>query len=485
MVPVRCLISALLPCRRIKVTDFYFPDVDKNGNHDSLRFPQFRPETIAQSIWKAADLEGRIRVVISEGLHRPYCSPPFERIKDIIAFSFQYAPLGEYILHSPGYLVEQSLSNSLTIAVADILEFSRIAWPNEAMWNEATWLPEVQGSSKEESEKGSQDFKALDVVQTPHAHSPVKCGTPPTAELARAQAMYDAWAYFKQPSMKPPPPRMALWQHGYPRGPTWPAPSDPFVAENFSNPHTKSDISMPDYPPSESSSSHEMSTSSTHDSYRCSKQPGIAHASDEELYQQFPEPFNAAKARMLAHHRAAAASANPVATHGRGIKTGISNAADETSLRAARKMRSGSHSQVHPAILADSTRVVSGSSSDKSTFTDADHLGPANKPGAAGAGGGKAGSNYDKGDVENKENETSPVDHAEDLGVLAAKAVEVAETADRVIPNPRARRIATKKPVLSGSNLGGLATEESANASGEEVVSKKATASQTVEDPQA
>jgi hypothetical protein len=70
-----------------------FSDVDKNGNQDSLRFPPFHQEILQQSHWDAGELHGRVRVTISEGFSRPRRSPPFERVKDIIAFSFQHAPL--------------------------------------------------------------------------------------------------------------------------------------------------------------------------------------------------------------------------------------------------------------------------------------------------------------------------------------------------------------------------------------------------------
>ena len=71
--------------------------IDKYGNQDNLRFPRFHREMIDQAHWDATDVHGRIRVVISEGFSRPYHSPPFERVKDIIVFSFQHAPLRESI----------------------------------------------------------------------------------------------------------------------------------------------------------------------------------------------------------------------------------------------------------------------------------------------------------------------------------------------------------------------------------------------------
>ncbi|EED12629.1 conserved hypothetical protein [Talaromyces stipitatus ATCC 10500] len=86
-------------------------EVDKNGNHELLRFPQFHPEVIDAYVWDASETHGRIRIVVSEGFSRPNRSPPFERVKDVVVFSFQHAPL-------------------------NVLENCGIAWPNPYMWNQ-------------------------------------------------------------------------------------------------------------------------------------------------------------------------------------------------------------------------------------------------------------------------------------------------------------------------------------------------------------
>lgn len=70
-------------------------ELDRNGNQDSLRFPMFHEELLHQAHWDAGDMYGRIRVVISEGFTRPLRNPPFERVRDLIAFSYQHAPLGK------------------------------------------------------------------------------------------------------------------------------------------------------------------------------------------------------------------------------------------------------------------------------------------------------------------------------------------------------------------------------------------------------
>ncbi|EJP68123.1 uncharacterized protein BBA_03019 [Beauveria bassiana ARSEF 2860] len=92
-----------------------WPNVLKNsfGFSDAgelpLSFPKFQRELLDQSYWSPADDLGRIKVIISESYPRESLSVPFERLKNIVAFSFQHAPL-------------------------EILESSAIAWPNSAMW---------------------------------------------------------------------------------------------------------------------------------------------------------------------------------------------------------------------------------------------------------------------------------------------------------------------------------------------------------------
>lgn len=81
----------------------------KGGDLEPLKFPIFRQEVLQQDHWSPADDLGRIKVVISEGFPRDSFSMPIERVKNVVAFSFQHAPL-------------------------DILESSGIAWPNQSMW---------------------------------------------------------------------------------------------------------------------------------------------------------------------------------------------------------------------------------------------------------------------------------------------------------------------------------------------------------------
>lgn len=70
-------------------------EMSKQGEFQPLKFPAFRRELLYQNHWSPGDDLGRIKIVISEGFPRDSPSVPFERVKNILAFSFQHAPLGE------------------------------------------------------------------------------------------------------------------------------------------------------------------------------------------------------------------------------------------------------------------------------------------------------------------------------------------------------------------------------------------------------
>ncbi|KAI0889668.1 uncharacterized protein GGS22DRAFT_176915 [Annulohypoxylon maeteangense] len=95
----------------------------KNGDLETLRFPQFRSEVLRQSYWSPADEVGRIKIVISEGFPRDSLTVPIERVKNVVAFSFQHAPL-------------------------DILESSAIAWPNPSMWRRTPFNPTMPAPAR-------------------------------------------------------------------------------------------------------------------------------------------------------------------------------------------------------------------------------------------------------------------------------------------------------------------------------------------------
>lgn len=80
--------------RKYTFLTILFLDFSKNGELEALRFSGFRQELLQQNYWSPADDLGRIKIVLSEGFPRDSISMPFERVKNIVAFSFQHAPLG-------------------------------------------------------------------------------------------------------------------------------------------------------------------------------------------------------------------------------------------------------------------------------------------------------------------------------------------------------------------------------------------------------
>ena len=82
--------------------------MNKNGDMECLIFPVFHHELLTQSYWNAGDELGRVKIVIAEGCARDSSSKTLERTKNIVAFSFQHAPLG-LLMHS---LLEPNTSKS-------------------------------------------------------------------------------------------------------------------------------------------------------------------------------------------------------------------------------------------------------------------------------------------------------------------------------------------------------------------------------------
>lgn len=70
-------------------------EFDKAGHQECLRFPPFPQEMLMDQWWSAGEDLGRVRVVITEGLARGQGQPgAFRRVKNVVSFSFQHAPLG-------------------------------------------------------------------------------------------------------------------------------------------------------------------------------------------------------------------------------------------------------------------------------------------------------------------------------------------------------------------------------------------------------
>ncbi|KAL2050234.1 hypothetical protein ABVK25_009461 [Lepraria finkii] len=87
-------------------------DVDKANNLGQLRFPPFHSEMLTQVWADATQNLGRVKIIIAEGIRNGQGNYGFQRLKNVVMFSFQHAPL-------------------------HILENCGIAWPNAGMWLQA------------------------------------------------------------------------------------------------------------------------------------------------------------------------------------------------------------------------------------------------------------------------------------------------------------------------------------------------------------
>ncbi|KAE8452158.1 hypothetical protein EG329_001625 [Mollisiaceae sp. DMI_Dod_QoI] len=224
-------------------------DLDKHGDFEKLRFPTFHRELLSQSYWNPADDLGRVKVVIAEGFAREGLAYPFERIKNIVSFSFQHAPL-------------------------DVLEASSIAWPNASMWRQVSLV----GPYLAQQLSPRREADGIEV----HSHSPrqnpvVRAPFPPLG------------VQFQPPgfgSMQPPNPPLFQRQ----------PPFDPFT-DNPAFTHwrqrSSADVSMPDYATTRGSSSRQVSdpmqgTESTNLIFESEQMPGVYDALIDALMPKAP-----------------------------------------------------------------------------------------------------------------------------------------------------------------------------------------------------
>lgn len=136
-------------------------EFNKSGELEPFRFPHFRQELLYHNHWHPGDDIGRIKVVISEGFPRDSLSNPIERVKNVVAFSFQHAPLGTQNLGRLSPAPDYCPTNKQRYKIPDILEGNGIAWPNPQMWKRSSFL-DARPVPAYRSEEGAES----------HGHSP-------------------------------------------------------------------------------------------------------------------------------------------------------------------------------------------------------------------------------------------------------------------------------------------------------------------------
>ncbi|KAL4994109.1 hypothetical protein BDV10DRAFT_10778 [Aspergillus recurvatus] len=312
--------------------------VDKNGNQDTLRFPPFHQEILEQRHWDAGDLHGRIRVVIAEGFARPHRNPPFERVKEIIAFAFQHAPL-------------------------NVLEYSSIAWPNTSMWSKEPRLFKYNAGSGVSEPKEAEDS---------HAHSPAarhEEARPQVAPITGQVGNPSTLNLWRNRNYQGPVPQ---WQGNY-REPRWAPPetvfADPFIDPYVLDPAARhrgarqswEDISMPDYV--SSSSGSRAISSMTGISYEHSKHPSLVAPIGDDAYSQLIQALSPTKQPTCSTQPPTAVSATAAIPMG----TKLSAAAEARSVSHRKSGNSRASASILEDMSCSSSREISGSSATSNT----------------------------------------------------------------------------------------------------------------------
>ncbi|KAL8654578.1 MAG: hypothetical protein Q9210_001424 [Variospora velana] len=231
---------------------------DKAGNQECLRFPPFPQEMLMDQWWSAGEDLGRVRVVITEGLARGQGQPgAFRRVKNVVSFSFQHAPL----------------------------EDAGVAWPNPEMWYQSAQQIYAPSSP---CKLGATDLDA-------HAHSPRRQNTSREVDITSAIGVMPP-RLLSQTIMPPPASRAASMIDS-----NW--TTLPQMQDNFGEEHkhqiprrwgismNTSDVSMPDYSHSITPrSSRDASWQDTHEV------PEVPFAQQESQFEELMAVYSPVKA---------------------------------------------------------------------------------------------------------------------------------------------------------------------------------------------
>lgn len=248
--------------------------------------------------------------------------------------------------------------------IADILEFSNIAWPNPKMW-----LPSGNGPRYFPG-NGYGNTKRPD---DPHGHSPSKPNG--TTVNSSSQSSSSNAATYNSSHHQPGNPSSFAWTPhrgfpipstqwtDYPRGPRWEG-QDTYIVEpaleafvddtawrqRGARP-SREDVPMPDY--ASSSTSSRAISSMTGISYEHSKQPSIIAAMDDEQYSELIQSLTPTKLPTMGTR---APSNTPSATVPAGKPSAAAKARSEGYGRLTRR------TSALCEISQPSTRDVSDSS---------------------------------------------------------------------------------------------------------------------------
>ena len=64
---------------------------------EQLMWPRFHSEMLTNMTWSAGESLGRIKVVVAEGWRNSeHYTEPFQRVRNLVCFAFQHAPLSKW-----------------------------------------------------------------------------------------------------------------------------------------------------------------------------------------------------------------------------------------------------------------------------------------------------------------------------------------------------------------------------------------------------
>lgn len=274
-------------------------EMDRDGNQDVLRFPPFHPDILEQRHWDAGDSYGRIKIVLAEGFSRPHRSPPFERVKDVVALSFQHAPLSKSsdLRHPHFHFITQLIDT-----LADILEYSNIAWPNPSMWHRPRSSFKYSSASIDTKDAeghahNTPTKESRAPLQPIHGQVVPRVAPPPTFYTNWATSSIFDVPISHWPAYNTQDPRWDIgqehdiftdpdpaWQQRGTRSSREDIPIDPTWQHRGAR-ASRDDIPMLDY----SSSNSRAISSVTGMSFEHSKQPSMAALMDEEEFNVLQE----------------------------------------------------------------------------------------------------------------------------------------------------------------------------------------------------
>ncbi|KAL9116034.1 MAG: hypothetical protein Q9227_000402 [Pyrenula ochraceoflavens] len=142
---------------------------DRDGNPSPLKFPPFHQAILHQRHWDAAELLGRVRVVIAEGFARSRrSSHPFERFRDVIAWPNAQMWNGRRNLYGPNAPQQRQREGSDELHAHSPTKFRTQKNPNDTFKRPIGPEPQSAASTSRLT-PGAAVWPCMDYLQDPRA----------------------------------------------------------------------------------------------------------------------------------------------------------------------------------------------------------------------------------------------------------------------------------------------------------------------------